>query len=80
MSAMKKLFVIAAFVLAAAVSCTKEFATDEVISVEVTPEGYVPVTLRASIDGATKANLEGSSIKWEVGEEIAVFANGAGEP
>ena len=77
---MRKIYIFAALVLAAAVSCSKEIAPIEKISVEVAPEGYVPVTLCAQLDPATKATMDGKDIMWEVDEEVAVFANGAGDP
>ncbi len=77
---MRKIYIFAALVLAAAVSCSKEVAPIEKISPDVVPEGYVPVTLTAQLDPETKATMNGKIIMWEVGEEVAVFANGAGDP
>lgn len=77
---MKKVFLLAALAIAALASCTKEVAVDEVIKVDVVPEGYVPITLNAQFDAATKASLSGNMVIWDVDEELAVFADGAGQP
>lgn len=77
---MRKSIILAAFAFAALVSCTKEFAPVEKIQATVTPEGYVPVTLTAQVDPETKATIDGNFIMWAVGDSVAVFADGAGEP
>ncbi len=77
---MKRLFIFAALVLAAAVSCTKEIAPVEKINVDVVPDNYVPVTLSAAFDAGTKVVIDDKKVLWEVGEEVAVFADGAGSP
>ena len=71
---MKKYFVFAALVLAAAVSCTRELATEEVAAPK---KGYVQITLSATCDSDTKAALDGSKVVWAVGEEVAVFPGSA---
>ena len=69
---MKKSYLFAALAIAATlVSCNKETAP-----VELTPdsrEGYVELTLSASVDADTKAVLDGKKVVWEVGEELAVY-------
>lgn len=73
--AMKKYFVFAALVLAAAVSCTRELATEEIVGPK---KGYVQITLSANCDVDSKAVLDGKKVVWSVGEEVAVFPGGNG--
>lgn len=72
---MKKYFVFAALVLAAAVSCTRELATEEIVGPK---KGYVQITLSANCDVDSKAVLDGKKVVWSVGEEVAVFPGGNG--
>lgn len=76
---MRKSFVFAALVLAAAVSCNKEIAT---VDEPVAPvrDGYVQITLSAGMDVSTKAVLDGKTIVWAVGDEVAVFPGDAATP
>lgn len=77
MRLMRKSFVFAALVLAAAVSCTKEIANEEVLAPK---QGYVEITLSAKCDVDSKASLNGKQVVWEVGEEVAVFPGTATSP
>ncbi|MBQ9462116.1 MAG: hypothetical protein IJU68_00475 [Bacteroidales bacterium] len=77
---MKKIYIFAALALAALVSCNKEMAVEEVLKPETVKEGYVPVTLTADCGQMTKSTIEGTSIVWAEGDEVAVFADGTGEP
>ncbi|MBP5381777.1 MAG: hypothetical protein J6Y45_00330 [Bacteroidales bacterium] len=72
---MKKFFVFAAFALAAAVSCTKEIAPQQ--ESQAVPAGFKELTLRAVCDVESKASLDGVKVVWEVGEEVAVYADDA---
>ena len=75
---MRKYFIFAAVLFAAAISCTKEVAPVEK-PIE-SHEGYVAVTLSAQCDVETKAALNGKKIVWEVGEEVAVFTSASENP
>lgn len=75
---MRKFFIFAAVLFAAAISCTKEVASVEK-PIE-SHEGYVAVTLSAQCDVETKAALNGKKIVWEVGEEVAVFTSASENP
>lgn len=77
---MRKIYIFAALALAALVSCNKEMAVEEVLKPETVKEGYVPVTLTADCGQMTKSTIEGNAIVWSVGDEVAVFADGTGEP
>lgn len=77
---MKKYFAFAALVLAAAVSCQKETGPAEEMPVAPGREGYVEITLSAKSDVETKAILDGNTVVWSVGEEVAVFPDAATTP
>ena len=77
---MKKVMLFAALAIAALVSCNKEISVEEVIKPDAVPEGYVPFTLNARQDMDTKALLVDNMIVWLYDEEVAVFADGAGDP
>ncbi len=77
---MKKYFAFAAIACAALVSCQKETAkVDEIPSAPVR-EGYVELTLSATCDAQTKAVLDGNTVVWAVGDEVAVYAGDATAP
>ena len=71
---MRKYFVLAALAFAAIVSCQKEIAPAEE-PVAGIPDGYVELTLTANSDVATKSFLDGKTVTWEPGEEVAVFTD-----
>lgn len=77
---MKKYLAFAAIALAAAVSCQKEAAPAEEMPVAPVREGYVEVTLTATSDAQTKAVLDGNTVVWAVGEEVAVYPGDATTP
>lgn len=77
---MKKYLAFAAIALAAAVSCQKEAAPAEEMPVAPVREGYVEVTLSATSDVQTKAVLDGNTVVWAVGEEVAVYPGDATTP
>lgn len=77
---MKKYFAFAALVLAAAVSCQKETGPAEEMPVAPGREGYVEITLSAKSDVETKAILDGNTVVWSVGEEVAVYPDAATTP
>ena len=65
--------------MAAAVSCTKEIVSvDEPVA--TSREGYVQITLSAGTDQATKAVLDGNTVLWSVGDEVAVYPGTATSP
>lgn len=74
---MRKYFAIAALVVAAAVSCTKEIGTEVVVTPKV---GYVELTLTARTNADSKASLDGKNVVWEVGENVAVFTSASEAP
>ena len=74
---MKKTFILAALVLAAAVSCTKELPVADQVPGPASRDGYVQITLSAGTDNATKAALDGKTVLWTVGDEVAVYPGDA---
>lgn len=74
---MRKSFIFAALALAAAVSCTKELPVADQIPGTSSREGYVQITLSAGMDASTKAALDGKTVLWTVGDEVAVYPGDA---
>ena len=77
---MKKYFAFAAIALAALVSCQKETAPADEMPVAPVRDGYVEITLSAQCDAQTKAILDGNTVLWAVGDEVAVYAGDATTP
>lgn len=77
---MRKYLAFAAIALAAAVSCQKETAPAEEMPSAPVREGYVEVTLSAQCDVASKAILDGNTVVWAVGDEVAVYPGDATSP
>ena len=75
-----KYFAFAALAFAALVSCNKEIAVVEQLPEPSVREGYVQVTLSAGMDASTKAVLDGKTVVWAVGDEVAVFPGDATTP
>lgn len=73
---MKKYLVIAAVAFAALVSCNKEISNEQ-MPVPSVKEGYVEITLSAGMDASTKAVLDGNTVLWAVGDEVAVYPDAA---
>ncbi|MBO4671641.1 MAG: hypothetical protein J5640_07375 [Bacteroidales bacterium] len=68
---MKKYFAFAAIAIAALVSCNKEIATE--IPEAPARDGYVELTLSAGLEAGSKAVLDGNTVVWAVGDEVAVY-------
>ncbi|MBO4671639.1 MAG: hypothetical protein J5640_07365 [Bacteroidales bacterium] len=77
---MKKYFAFAAIAFAALVSCQKETAPADEMPVAPVRDGYVEITLSAQCDAQTKAILDGNTVVWAVGDEVAVYAGDATTP
>ena len=70
---MKKIIIPAAIILAAAVSCSKEYVAPQLPVEE--PEDLMRIEISAT-KAATKsvlADVEGSSVHWSEGDEVSVF-------
>ena len=76
---MRKYFALAALAFAALVSCQKEIAPAEEPLAGI-PDGYVEITLTANCDVTTRSFLDGKTVTWEPGEEVAVFTNESTTP
>lgn len=66
-----------AFVVAITISCAKEIQNvghDGCVTTVQVPEGKVFKTFRVTNE-ATKGDIIGSTLKWEVGDSIAIFDN-----
>lgn len=74
---MKKYLVIAAVAFAALVSCNKEISNEQMPVPSAVKEGYVEITLSAGMDASTKAVLDGNTVLWAVGDEVAVYPDAA---
>jgi hypothetical protein len=70
---MKKYFAFAAIACAALVSCQKEAATVDEIPVAPVRDGYVEVSLTAGLEAGSKAVLDGNTVVWAVGDQVAVY-------
>ncbi len=70
---MKKYFAFAAIACAALVSCQKEAATVDEVPVAPVRDGYVEVSLTAGLEAGSKAVLDGNTVVWAVGDEVAVY-------
>ena len=70
---MKKYFAFAAIACAALVSCQKEAASVDEIPVAPVRDGYVEVSLTAGLEAGSKAVLDGNTVVWAVGDQVAVY-------
>ena len=74
---MKKLFTfisIMALSVMALQSCEMEVIIDE--PTDIVADSYKEITLSAGLGDGTKSMLDGVHVVWEVGEEVAVYADG----